>query len=227
VLPQPRRRWAFFPRSVISDHENPSAHLYRAMARKVAQLEDEARFYEERANPWLRSMLASKGAAEFRSFPDRHPEVTYVTYERRTGHRLAEWLSLALATVDIVVVDTEAPETIVQWIGELTRPKLHTFLFDPDGALPHLTDPPEFTHWYRGICTSSQEIGKLSLASYQHLIEFGPGLPKLGHNGSAMKHVDATAEHLVAQMVKAVDQSLTSDTGDITSDEHRGNDATN
>jgi hypothetical protein len=227
VLSQPRRRWAFFPRSVISDHENPSAHLYRAMAKHVAQLDDEARFYEERANPWLRGMLSAQGAEAFRSFPDRHPEVTYVTYERRTGHQLAEWLSLALATVDIVVVDTQAPKTIVEWIGELTRPQLHTFLFDPDGTLPQLTEPPEFMQWYRGVCTSSQETEHLALAAHQYLIPFGPGLPKLGHNGSATKHVDTTAEHLVVQMAKAVDQTLTSDPGNVSSEDRRHDDASN
>jgi hypothetical protein len=222
VLPQPRRRWAFFPRSVISDHENPSAHLYRAMARYIAQLDDEARFYEERANPWLRNMLTHQGADAFRTFPERHPEVSYVTYEPRTGHQLAEWLSLALATVDIVVVDTEAPPTIVQWIGELTRPQLHTFLFDSDGALPTLNEPPEYAQWYRGVCTSSQETGQVTLAAHQYLIEFGPGLPKLGQNGSATKHVDATAEHLISEMIKTVDQTLTSEADGIHSNDHWG-----
>jgi hypothetical protein len=217
VLPQPRRHWAFFPRSVISDHENPSAHLYRAMARKVASLDDEARFYEERANPWLRNMLVQQGASAFRTFQDRYPEVSYITYEPRSGHQLAEWLSLALATVDIVVVDSEAPRTIVQWIGELTRPQLHTFLLDPDGSLAAQNDTPHFVAWYRGICTSNAKSSTIEVTASQYLISFGPGLPSPGQNGSATKHIDSTAENLISQVVSAVDETMSGQVGDSSS----------
>jgi hypothetical protein len=217
VLPQPRRRWAFFPRSVISDHENPSAHLYRAMARKIASLDDEARFYEERANPWLRNMLIQQGASAFRTFQDRHPDVAYITYEPRTGHRLAEWLSLALATVDIVVVDSEAPETIVQWIGELTRPQLHTFLLDPDGSLAARREAPSFVSWYRGVCTSNADSSTIEVKASQYLITFGPGLSSPGQNGSAAKHIESTAENLVSQVVSAVDETMSGQVGDPSS----------
>lgn len=191
------------------------------MARKVASLEDEARFYEERANPWLRAMLKTQGASAFRTFQDRHPEVTYVTYEPRTGHRLAEWISLALATVDVVVVDSAAPSIIVQWIGELTRPHLHTFLLDPDSRLVEESRDPDYLPWYRGICTTGPDAERISPAEQQYLITFGPDLPQLGQNGSATKHVDATAEHLVNQLVDTVDATLANqDRGASPSGEH-------
>ena len=214
MLPQPRRRWAFFPRSVISDQENPSAHLYRSMARQIAAIEDEARFYEERVNPWLKNMLVQQGARAFRTFQERHPEVTYVTYEPRSGHRLAEWISLALATVDIVVVDSAAPPTIVQWIGELTRPHLHTFLIDPDSRLVTQTDDPSFVAWYRGLCTSDPDVDRIPISPSQYLITFGPALPALGQNGNATTHIDATAASLVDQLVGAVEETLRNDAGD-------------
>ncbi|MEX2426485.1 MAG: hypothetical protein WD401_06960, partial [Thermomicrobiaceae bacterium] len=187
-MPQPRRRWAFFPRSVISDHDNPAAHLYRAMARKIMDIDDEVRFYEERANPWLRNMLLEQGAAGFRSFQENHPHITYVTYERREGHRLAEWLTLALATVDIVVVDYDVPHIIQQWIGELTRPRLHTFLIDPEGGLPLGEGAPDFLPYYRGICVSRTGNLPAGLHDSQYLINFGPALPEPGQNGSALRH---------------------------------------
>jgi hypothetical protein len=214
VLPQPRRRWALFPRSVISDHENPTAHLYRAMARHIVSINDEARFYEERANPWLRSMLVHQGASALRSFQDRFPEVDYVTYEPRTGHRLAEWLSLALATVDLVVVDPEAPPTIVQWIGELTRPHLHTFLLDPEGDLTRAEKVPEFVEFYRALCTSLPATESLELRADQYLITFGPGLPSPRQNGSAERHIDATAATLVERLADAVDGATVMLSGD-------------
>jgi hypothetical protein len=207
VLQQPRRRWAFFPRSVISDHENPSAHLYRAMARVVSERDDEARFYEERANPWLRNMLLAEGATAFRTFQHRHPHVTYVTYEPRTGHRLAEWLGLALGTVDIVVVDSAAPETIVRWIGELTRPKLQTFLLDPDGHLIQSQSVPEFVQFYGGLCVTTPVADTLDESTQSKTITFGPSLPTPGTNGSASRHIDETAEQLVSQLISTVDET--------------------
>jgi hypothetical protein len=210
VLPQPRRRWALFPRSVISDFENPSAHLYRAMARQIATLNDEARFYEERANPWLRGMLKNEGSSGFRRFQETHPEVTYVTYEPREGHRLAEWLSLALATVDIVIVDSAITPTLIQWIGELTRPQLHTFLFDPDKRAASLDLEAQRVSWYSGICTVEASAADLSIRNEQHLITFGPTLPGLGSNGNAFTEVDATARSLVEDVVEAVDTELSS-----------------
>lgn len=207
MLQQPRRRWAFFPRSVISDHDNPSAHLYRAMARVVSELNDEARFYEERANPWLRNMLLAEGAATFRTFQDRHPDVTYVTYEPRTGHRLAEWLGLALGTVDIVIVDSAAPETIVQWIGELTRPRLQTFLLDPDGHLVQSQSVSEFVQYYGALCATSPVADTLDESMRSKTITFGPTLPSLGSNGDATRHINETAEHLVNQIILTVDET--------------------
>lgn len=205
MLQQPRRRWAFFPRSVISDHDNPSAHLYRAMARVVSELDDEARFYEERANPWLRNMLLAEGAETFRTFQDRHPHVTYVTYEPRTGHRLAEWLGLALGTVDIAVVDAAAPETIVQWIGELTRPRLQTFLLDPDGHLVQNQSVPEFVKFYDALCLTSPVADTLCEPLQSKAITFGPTLPLVGSNGDATRHIDKTAELLVSKIIRTVD----------------------
>jgi hypothetical protein len=218
VQPQPRRRWAFFPRSILSEYDNPAAHLYRAMARSVHALDDEARFYEERANPWLRSMLLAEGARAFRTFQERHPEVTYVTYEPRTGHRLAEWLSLALATVDIVVVDADAPETIVQWIGELTRPQLHTFLLDPDGRLGAERVIPEFASEYRAICVSRPEVVPDVFASVQRLITFGPATSAPGGNGNADRHIDETANELISHVIQTVEETLAHRASDSTPD---------
>jgi hypothetical protein len=184
------------------------------MARVVNQRDDEARFYEERANPWLRTMLLNDGATSLRSFQERHPEITYVTYEPRSGHRLAEWLSLALATVDIVVVDSAAPETIVKWIGELTRPKLQTFLFDPDGQLLGDETVPEFAQWYRAVCVTTPLAESIDTSAVSQMITIGPELPMLGQNGHATRHVDATAEQLVDKLILTTDEALLQSTSE-------------
>jgi hypothetical protein len=179
------------------------------MARSIAGINDEARFYEERANPWLRNMLLERGAAGFRSFQERFPEITYVTYEPRQGHQLAEWITLVLATVDIVVVDSAVSSDIRRWIGELTRPQLHTFLVNPEGNLSLSREVAEEMNLYRGICVNRAGDEPVELLPSQYLISFGPAMPEPGQNGSPQRHVETTAENLVQQIVHAVDETMT------------------
>jgi hypothetical protein len=219
VLPQPRRRWAFFPNSIVSAHENQGAHLYRAMAKQIAAIEDEARFYEERANPWLRNMLMSEGAASFLAFQEEYPEIDYTTYDPRTGADLADWLTRVLATVDIAVIDTSAPQDIMRWIGELTRPHLHTFLIDPSGRRAEDLDRIERVELFTGICIagSTGGAGVRVPRSDQYLIHIEPAIPAPGSrvNGSAERHVDRAAATLVTEIVRTVDEILlrSSETG--------------
>lgn len=208
MLPQPRRRWAFFPRSVVSDHDNPAAHLYRAMASQIAALDDEARFYEQRVNPWLRNMLQHEGARSLLTFRDRHPDVQYVTYDRKWGQELADWLNLVLATADIAVVDPAAPDEIVRWVGELTRPHLQTFLLDPYGELQDKASQLEQLTLYRGVCVATRGEPGIDVSDEQYLIPFGPAVPEPGSNGNAARHIEQTAAHIVQQMVEAVDETL-------------------
>jgi hypothetical protein len=210
VLPQPRRRWACFPNSIVSDYENQEAHLYRAMARHIAALQDEARFYEERANPWLRNMLTREGAASFLDFQRHHPEVDYTTYDPRTGAELADWLTRVLATVDIVVVDSSAPSEMVRWIGELTRPRLHTFLLDPRGEDPSRLESMERIEYYTGICIpdSQSEAVQGVIREQQRLIPIQPSPPAAASNGQASRHIERSAQFLVNEIVRVVDESL-------------------
>lgn len=199
-----------FPNSVISDHDNQLAHLYRAMARVIASLDDEARFYEERGNRWLRNMLLQEGAASFLTFQQNHPAVDYTTYERRTGADLADWLTRVLATVDIVIVDGALPEDMIRWIGELTRPHLHTFLIDPGGSLIGDADSIGHAALYSGICIADPDDDLTLESSHagQHVVRIQPALPAPGANGIAQEHVERAAISLVAEIAQIVDESL-------------------
>lgn len=209
MLPQPRRRWACFPGSVISDYENPAAHLYRAMARHIVGLQDEVRFYEERANPWLRKMLLNDGAEAFRTFQQRHSDVSYVTYELRTGAELADWINRVLATIDLVVVDRFAPPEIVRFAGELTRPRLQTFLLDTSGHTEAVFDEVGNIEQFTGICVADTGGNvRLPSASDQSVIRFGPVDSESISNGDAATHIDRTAENLVSRIAIAADETL-------------------
>jgi hypothetical protein len=212
VLPQPRRRWAFFPNSIVSDFENQGAHLYRAIAKQIALIDDEARFYEERANPWLRNMLLNRGASSLLAFQQLYPHIDYTTYDPRSGADLADWLTRVLATVDIVVIDSMAPPEITRWIGELTRPHLHTFLSDIHGRIPRETDAIERIEFYTGICFSaaSGDSNVTAPRPDQYLIPIEAATPAAGSraNGDAQQHIDRAAISLVNEIIRAVDETL-------------------
>lgn len=171
-------------------------------------MDDEARFYEERVNPWLTSMLKSEGAQPLLSFRDKHPEVEYVTYDPRSGQELADWLSLVLATADIAVVDPRAPERIVRWVGELTRPHLQTFLLDVYGELGQQSIDYEEISYYRGVCVGGGDPEQVTVSEDQYLIRFGPALPGPHANGHSAQHIEETAARLVDQVASAVDETL-------------------
>lgn len=183
------------------------------MASQIAALDDEARFYEQRVNPWMQNMLQHEGAQALLSFRDRHPEVQYVTYDRRSGQELADWLNLVLATADIAVVDPAAPEEIVRWVGELTRPHLQTFLFDPYGDLRDEERRFEQLTMYRGVCIATRDEPGIELSGEQYLIPFGPAFPAPGSNGDATRHIERTAAHIIQRMIEAVDETLASQEG--------------
>jgi hypothetical protein len=198
---------------VLSDYENPPATLYRAMATRIRDIGDEARFYEERGNPWLRNLLTQRGAREFLEFQREHPAIDYVTFEPRTGQDLADWLTRVLATVDIVLVDPAAPRDIVRWIGELTRPNLHTFLIDPGERHPSIVSAVPNVERFSGVCV--RVVAESALVSDQRssqlVIEYGPASPDIPENGRVEAHLQRTASALVARITEAFDRSVSND----------------
>jgi hypothetical protein len=123
-------RWVIFTTSVVSDHDNPGAHLYRALGRILYHQRHDAIFFEQRGNRWLRESLLVRGASPLRAFREKHQLVEYRTYELRTGAEHVEWLTRVLSTADVTLVDREAPTPVVEWVGQLTRAHLQTYLID-------------------------------------------------------------------------------------------------
>ncbi len=194
---------------MIAEHENPAAHLYRALGREIVARDDEARFYEQRGNRWLRNMLITRGAKPFLTFQNNFPEIDYVTYDDRHGQELADWLNLVLATVDIALVDAAAPLQIVKWTAELTRPHLHTFLIEPESLAERDELSEEAVRMFRGLCLSEPDATRFSgFESHQYVISLGPSTFDAGANGNAARYLESTAGSLVDRMVRAVDETL-------------------
>ncbi|MDW8059287.1 MAG: hypothetical protein RMK01_04375 [Thermomicrobium sp.] len=147
----PRFRWVIFLRSLVAVDEHPPAQVFRALGRLLAQQNQEAVFLEERGNPLTVAALRRRGAAALRELARDWPELRYHTVERRSGADLVEWLGRTLATADIALVELGVDQELARWVGELTRPHLHTVLVDlvPDAAdlewLRHTLDPASYT----------------------------------------------------------------------------------
>lgn len=147
----PRLRWVIFVRSLVAVEEHPPAQVFRLLGRFLAQHDQEAVFLEERGNPLTVQALRRRGAAALRELATAWPELRYHTVEHRTGADLVEWLGRTLATADLALVELGVDENLAYWVGQLTRPHLHTILVDllPDvpelEALRRRLDPSPFT----------------------------------------------------------------------------------
>ena len=125
-----RLRWAIFTSSVVSSVDNPEAHLWRAIGLQLSQRGQHATFFEERGNPPIRALLRQSGARALLEFRERFPDIQYRTLDVRSGFDLAEWLMRTLSTIDIAVVQHDAPGELIAILGQFTRPYLQTFLVD-------------------------------------------------------------------------------------------------
>jgi hypothetical protein len=147
----PRFRWVVFVRSLVAAEEHPPTQVFRLLGRFLAQHNQEAVFLEERGNPLTVTALRCRGAGAYRELSADWPELRYHTVERRFGADLVEWLGRTLATADIALVELGIDEELTRWVGQLTRPHLHTILVDliPDDPLLEQLrsriDPATFT----------------------------------------------------------------------------------
>lgn len=200
-----RRRWAVFSRSIISAVGNPDAYLMRALGGFLANLGDEATFFEERANPALRAMLVEHGAAAMTAFRLRYPNLAYRTIDPRSGADLVEWLTRTLSTVDIAVVLHQAPAELTRWVGFLTRPHLVTAFVDPgigeqiaEAALRE-REISAFT----GIWIGNPGLREryLAVAPADQVHDFGPVPPvETEDAGEAVERLRAAAVDLAEQI---------------------------
>ncbi len=179
-----RSRWAIFAASVISPVDNPDAYLWRALGARLKQLGQDATFFEPRGNAALRALLHRSGSAALKDFRLNHPDVEYRTLEPRTGADLVEWMTRTLATIDVALIQSNAPAPLIEWLGKLTRPYLQTFFVDTGWNIDseQMLPDPEILRSYSAIVAGHDRL----VARYEAAMEgtvavqsFGP-LPDIG-----------------------------------------------
>lgn len=201
-----RLRWAIFTVSIISSVDNPSAHVWRAVGRRLQQRENVATFFETRGNRALQALLQRERSEGLTAFRERFPDIHYQTVDQRSGFGLAEWLTRTLATVDVALVDRDASPELIATLSEFSRPFLQTFLIDL-GRSSEPIDPAPLMN-FTGVLAGNDAL----VATYERAIEaarvyrFGPLSADLAENEPSEQQIaalDDAAEQAITTVVRA------------------------
>jgi hypothetical protein len=112
-------RLVWFGRSVISDWNNPVATTVRATMEALRLSGHSVLFLEPRNNEPLVSALAARGSAMYRDFQRVYPSLRYRTYDMPRRAERDVWLSREAALVDAVIVQSDAPAEVFEWLGRI------------------------------------------------------------------------------------------------------------
>jgi len=169
-----RLRWAIFTVSIVSSVENPSAHLWRAVGRRLGQRENVAVFFETRGNRALQALLHRERSEGLNAFRARFPDLHYQTVDQRSGFALAEWLNRTLSTVDIALVDRDASPELIATLSEFSRPFLQTFLVDPGWSAEPIDPAPAAN--LTGVLAGNDELVEAYAQAFEaaRVYPFGP-----------------------------------------------------
>jgi hypothetical protein len=196
-----RLRWAIFTVSIISSVDNPGAHFWRAVGRRLQRRAHLATFFEPRGNPALHALLRSERSGGLTAFRERFPDLHYQTVEQRSGFMLAEWLTRTLSTVDIALVDRNASPELIAALSEFSRPFLQTFVVDlgwsgePIEAMPLAN--------FTGILVGNETLGSAyeRLDGAARVYRFGPLPAKRADDeptGNESAELEAAADEAIA-----------------------------
>lgn len=193
-------RWVIFTVSIISSIDNPSAHLWRAIGRRLHQRENVATFFETRGNRAVQALLRRERSEGFSAFRTRFPDIHYQTVDQFSGFALAEWLTRTLSTVDVALVDRDASPELIAALSEFSRPFLQTFLIDP-GWNAEPIDPTPLAN-FTGVLAGNDALVASSAEATDaaRVYEFGP-LP------ATLAEPEPTAEQ-VAALDDAADRAI-------------------
>lgn len=136
TLASPPLRLTWFGASVISDWNNPIATTVRATMRALSQAGHQVVFLEPRNSRPFVEALAARGWAPYRDFQAHFADLRYRTYDMPRRSERDVWLSREAALVDAVIVQSDAPDGIFEWLERVPdAPMLRIFL-PIDGAQP-------------------------------------------------------------------------------------------
>ncbi|CAN5406560.1 hypothetical protein BH09CHL1_BH09CHL1_24090 [soil metagenome] len=135
-------RIIWFGQSVISDWNNPIATTVRATMRELQEAGHMVTFLEPRNSVPFVSALSARGWAPYRDFQAQFPDLHYRTYDMPRRAERDVWLSREAALVDAVLVQSDAPIEILEWLGRLDdAPMLRVLIkLDPDFPVPDSFD---------------------------------------------------------------------------------------
>ncbi len=134
--PERPLRFVFFGRSIVSDWENPTAVLSRAILRALNDLGHETRFLEERGNQPTVDLLHARGSAPLRAFSKEFPDIVYRTYELPSGAERTLWVARELGDVDAVVALNDAPPEVLDELSRVPLPRLVRIVAMTDDGQP-------------------------------------------------------------------------------------------
>ena len=199
-----RLRWAIFTNSVVSDVDNPDAHLWRALGRLLRRHGHVATFFEPRGNDAVRALLRRSGSQALSEFRDRHPDIEYRTLEPRRGADLVDWMSRTLATADVALISASASDDLIGWLGKFTRPHLQTFVVDTgwNGSPANRSELGERIADFSAIALGHQQLEDTyrQTAPDVPIVQFGPlSLP----DGLNDDEIEVACQRLMDEVVTA------------------------
>jgi hypothetical protein len=127
-------RLVWFGQSVISDWNNPIATTVRATMRALHQTGHTVTFLEPRNNQPLVSALAARGSSMYRDFQRLFPDLHYRTYDMPRRAERDVWLSREAALVDAVIIQSDAPVEVFEWLERLPEAPMTRVLIALDEA---------------------------------------------------------------------------------------------
>jgi hypothetical protein len=135
-------RLIWFGQSVISDWNNPIATTVRATMRALQNAGHMVTFLEPRNSLPFVSALAARGWAPYRDFQTQFPDLHYRTYDMPRRAERDVWLSREAALVDAVIVQSDAPSEIFEWLERLDdAPMLRVLIkLTPEFPVPDTFD---------------------------------------------------------------------------------------
>jgi hypothetical protein len=136
TLPGPPLRLTWFGASVISDWNNPIATTVRATMRALLQDGHQVVFLEPRNSPPFVEALAARGWAPYRDFQTHFADLRYRTYDMPRRSERDVWLSREAALVDAVIVQSDAPDGVFEWLDRVPDAPMLRVLLPIDGAKP-------------------------------------------------------------------------------------------
>ena len=142
-----RMRWLWLGGSIVSDRDNPLVPTHRAVIRALQQLGQDVEYLEPADHAAFRDRLVDEGSGFHRAFLAEFPDIRYRRYDMPRSFERDVWLSREAALVDVLVVESGAPDAVFSWLERVDEASLVRLLVAEsmhiDGSLFDLILAPD------------------------------------------------------------------------------------